>query len=240
MTFPSCFEDRAAWQCKTSALRLFEKLVSTSDMSCALFEGHQVLTVNASWEKMCGYTKKDIVGNTMKLLQGAETGKGNALASFHGSLMAGKDAENIPLLNYRKDHSMFQNNASVYVLPNNMFVGLFEEAVFPGNPVTNTTGGTPQKVCTSRPVSVAETSAQPHTNDARIKNTKRKRAINLDTFASSSMVHVNNPENKNTHQTKEDSTTTENKSDENQPDKRSKKIRRPTLLRRTTAVSLNH
>ena len=237
MTFPTCFEDRAAWQCKTSALRLFEKFASTSDMSCALFEGHQVLTVNASWEKMCGYTKKDIVGQTMKLLQGPDTGKGNALASFNGSLMAGNDVENIPLINYRKDHSMFQNNASVYVLPNNMFVGLFEAAVFPGNHVTNTTGGTPQKLSNSGPVFVAPTPTQPQTSDTRIKNTKRKRAMYLDTSANSSMS--NNPENKNTHQTKEDSTATENKADENQTDKVSKA--RPTLLRRrTTAVSLNH
>ena len=139
--FPTLCMDRKAWRSKTTALAMFEQVLLDLDhVNCALFSDNQVLAVNKGWENMCGFSAADIVGKTMKFLQGPKTYEGNSLSNFMTALASGNDVLGAALVNYRKDRSLFTNHTSVYCLQNKsnkLFLGFFKNKEVDATGTTN-------------------------------------------------------------------------------------------------------
>lgn len=89
-----------------------------------------IVNVNSAWEGLCGFTKDECHGQTLKCIQGDETNQA-AVTALMSQLLRGEEAGTI-LTNYRKDGSKFQNRLRVRPLrdENNSvthFVGVLKE-----------------------------------------------------------------------------------------------------------------
>lgn len=95
----------------------------------------KIVDVNEDWTKLCGYTREEAVGSTLKLLQGPETDTGAAKGLIASLLQSNnREAEyETVLVNYNSDGVKFKNHVRVGHLTNETgdatthFVGFFKK-----------------------------------------------------------------------------------------------------------------
>ena len=90
----------------------------------------RIVSVNHSWEQLCGYTQKECRGETLRCIQGKETNK-SAVTALMAQLLKGEEAGTL-LTNYTKDGRKFHNRLMLGPLKNNdglitHFVGVLKE-----------------------------------------------------------------------------------------------------------------
>lgn len=110
-----------------------EAMVTDDDRAIVITEAavpFKIVTVNSAWEHLCGYTKDECNGQTLKCIQGPETNQA-AITALMSQLLRGEEAGTV-LVNYKKDGSKFLNRLRVGTLrdDNNSithFVGVLKE-----------------------------------------------------------------------------------------------------------------
>ncbi len=90
----------------------------------------RIVNVNTAWENLCGYTKEECSGKTLKCIQGEDTNHA-AITALMSQLLRGEEAGTL-LINYRKDGSKFLNRLRVGALRDERnivshFVGVLKE-----------------------------------------------------------------------------------------------------------------
>ena len=90
----------------------------------------RIVSVNRSWEELCGYTQSECSGRTLECIQGPETNK-SAVTALMSQLMRGEEAGTL-LTNYDKGGRKFHNRLRVGPLKNDCgevthFVGVLKE-----------------------------------------------------------------------------------------------------------------
>jgi PAS domain S-box-containing protein len=93
-------------------LKLLESVITNSNDSVVISEGEpsdgpgrEIIFVNNAFTKLTGYTKKDVEGHTLEILNGPETDR-NKLALL-GEQMNQKEISRMELLNYKKSGEKF-------------------------------------------------------------------------------------------------------------------------------------
>ena len=78
-------------------------------------DGKTVLDVNEPWLKTCGFTREELIGNSMALIQGAETFHGTSGAEVKRLMDACKDRRpvSVTMRNYKKDKTPILNTVRV-------------------------------------------------------------------------------------------------------------------------------
>jgi PAS domain S-box-containing protein len=90
-----------------------------------------ITNVNKAWQTLCGYTDKEVVGKTLKMIQGPMTCR-DALQQFEDSIRSLSDSVTT-LINYKKDGSTFENRVRVVPLMDTQvgkvthFLGVLEQ-----------------------------------------------------------------------------------------------------------------
>ena len=110
-----------------------EAMVADDDRAIVITEAavpFKIVTVNSAWEHLCGYTKDECNGQTLKCIQGPETNQA-AITALMSQLLRGEEAGTV-LVNYKKDGSQFLNRLRVGALRDNdnsitHFVGVLKE-----------------------------------------------------------------------------------------------------------------
>lgn len=100
-------------------LKLFETVVASANDPILIIEaepvsGHEgarITYVNAAFEKMTGYTARDIIGKTPRIMQGPNTDP-QTIALIHRELKEFKSV-NVDILNYKKNGEEFWVNLSI-------------------------------------------------------------------------------------------------------------------------------
>lgn len=90
----------------------------------------RIVNVNTAWEDLCGFTKEECSGKTLKCIQGEDTNHA-AITALMSQLLRGEEAGTL-LINYRKDGSKFLNRLRVGALRDehnivSHFVGVLKE-----------------------------------------------------------------------------------------------------------------
>lgn len=90
----------------------------------------RIVSVNHSWENLCGYTSNECRGKTLSIIQGPETNQ-SAITNLMSQLLRGEEAGTV-LTNYNKNGTKFQNRLQVGPLRNELgqithFVGVLKE-----------------------------------------------------------------------------------------------------------------
>jgi PAS domain S-box-containing protein len=90
----------------------------------------RIANVNSAWENLCGFSKDECNGKTLKCIQGEETNEA-AITALMSQLLRGEEAGTV-LVNYRKDGSKFLNRLRVGMLRDDHdvvthFVGVLKE-----------------------------------------------------------------------------------------------------------------
>eukprot|EP00558_Chaetoceros_sp_UNC1202_P012265 CAMPEP_0197238622 /NCGR_PEP_ID=MMETSP1429-20130617/5137_1 /TAXON_ID=49237 /ORGANISM="Chaetoceros sp., Strain UNC1202" /LENGTH=474 /DNA_ID=CAMNT_0042697837 /DNA_START=131 /DNA_END=1555 /DNA_ORIENTATION=- len=90
----------------------------------------RIVSVNQSWEQLCGYSQNECNGLTLECIQGPETNK-SAVTALMSQLMMGEEAGTV-LANYDKGGRKFHNRLRVGPLKNDIgevthFVGVLKE-----------------------------------------------------------------------------------------------------------------
>jgi PAS domain S-box-containing protein len=92
-----------------------------------------IVDVNKAWCQLCGYTREEAVGSTLKeLLQGPETNRNVAKELLSSLLEEGSDEEpEAVLVNYRSDGRKFRNHVRAGKIKTGArtthFVGVFRK-----------------------------------------------------------------------------------------------------------------
>lgn len=91
---------------------------------------YRIVSVNDSWENLCGYSQDECKGDTLACIQGPETNT-DAVTSLMSNLMKGEE-DGTFLTNYAKDGRKFHNRLRVGPLRNDSgkithFVGVLKE-----------------------------------------------------------------------------------------------------------------
>ncbi len=96
-------------------LRVLERAISASSNGVIITDPTQadnpIVYVNPGFERMTGYSNKDVIGKNSRLLQGSETDQ-PALDKLRRAFREGEDCS-ITLRNYRKDGALFWNELSI-------------------------------------------------------------------------------------------------------------------------------
>lgn len=77
----------------------------------ATLDDFPLIYVNAGFEHMTGYSSAELLGKSMRILQGSDTDQ-DEVAVLREALHQGNNCQ-VTLLNYRKDGSMFWNDLSI-------------------------------------------------------------------------------------------------------------------------------
>lgn len=90
----------------------------------------RIVSVNDSWEKLCGYSQNECRGHTLEMIQGPETNR-SAITALMAQLLKGEEAGSV-LTNYSKNGRKFHNRLRVGPLKNDQglvthFVGVLKE-----------------------------------------------------------------------------------------------------------------
>jgi PAS domain S-box len=90
----------------------------------------RIVSVNDSWEQLCGYTRSECKGMTLGCIQGPETNKA-AVTALMAQLLKGEEAGTV-LTNYNKNGRKFHNRLRVGPLKNDSgkithFIGVLKE-----------------------------------------------------------------------------------------------------------------
>jgi PAS domain S-box-containing protein len=90
----------------------------------------RIVSVNDSWEQLCGYTRSECKGKTLGCIQGPETNKA-AVTALMAQLLKGEEAGTV-LTNYNKNGRKFHNRLRVGPLKNDNgkithFIGVLKE-----------------------------------------------------------------------------------------------------------------
>lgn len=90
----------------------------------------RIVSVNDSWEKLCGYSQNECRGHTLEMIQGPETNR-SAITALMAQLLKGEEAGTV-LTNYSKNGRKFHNRLRVGPLKNDQglvthFVGVLKE-----------------------------------------------------------------------------------------------------------------
>lgn len=90
----------------------------------------RIVSVNDSWEKLCGFTPDECRGKTLRIIQGPETNE-SAITNLMSKLLRGEEAGTV-LTNYDKHGRKFHNRLRVGPLKNQLgqithFVGVLKE-----------------------------------------------------------------------------------------------------------------
>jgi PAS domain S-box-containing protein len=90
----------------------------------------RIISVNHSWENLCGYSQNEVNGRTLECLQGEETNK-FAVTALMAQMLKGEEAGTL-LTNYTKEGRKFHNRLRVRPLRNNdgkitHFAGVLKE-----------------------------------------------------------------------------------------------------------------
>ena len=91
----------------------------------------QIVSVNSSWEQLCGYSQHECKGKTLDCIQGERTNKAAVTAVVKKVLRQGIESITV-LKNYSKDGREFQNRLRIGPLKDHIgkvthFVGVLEE-----------------------------------------------------------------------------------------------------------------
>lgn len=93
---------------REEALAVTAEGVTISD---ATLPDNPIIYANSGFERLTGYSVKDVLGRNCRFLQGADT-EAAAVAEIRESVRAGRECT-VQLLNYRKDGSPFWNRLSI-------------------------------------------------------------------------------------------------------------------------------
>lgn len=110
-------QDISSQKHKEQQLKLYESVITNSTDSVLITgaketeEGYEIVFVNEAFTKMTGYTKKEVIGKTPKLLQGPKTNK-KALERLDRALKNFKPCE-IEVINYKKNGEEFWVNLAI-------------------------------------------------------------------------------------------------------------------------------
>lgn len=88
-----------------------------SDQARVITEAYppfHIVHVNDAWSQLCGFTADDVLGKTLKIIQGPET-KGAALAKMMKDVAAERPSSAV-LVNYTQNGSPFTNFLQVFPL----------------------------------------------------------------------------------------------------------------------------
>jgi PAS domain S-box-containing protein len=93
---------------------LLVEYIETSEISLVLTDERGLVEeLNESWSNLCGYTKQDIEGKTLELLQGKETDP-EIIKEINDKVRQGEEIQTT-IVNYKKNKSTFLNN--VFIKP---------------------------------------------------------------------------------------------------------------------------
>lgn len=75
-----------------------------------------IVHVNLAWEEMCGYTKEEVVDQTLQCIQGKDTN--TELVTFHANQLSNattpeESYRDLYLINYKKDGTAFTNHLTM-------------------------------------------------------------------------------------------------------------------------------
>jgi PAS domain S-box-containing protein len=112
---------------------LFEATIPQDPRAIVVTEAtvpFRIVSVNDTWEKLCGYTPNECRGKTLKIIQGPETNE-SAITNLMSKLLKGEEAGTL-LTNYDKNGRKFLNRLRVGPLKNQLgqithFVGVLKE-----------------------------------------------------------------------------------------------------------------
>ena len=91
----------------------------------------RIVSVNAAWEQLCGFTHEESVGKTLSILQGPETDRA-AITTMLSQMLKGEEV-GMELMNYDKSGRKFKNRLKLGSLRSEEtneithFVGLLKE-----------------------------------------------------------------------------------------------------------------
>jgi PAS domain S-box-containing protein len=90
-------------------------MLSSERPALILDQNHKVVNVNSPWLLVCGFTKEEMMGNGMHLIQGPETFQGKSGRELKRLMKAckGHHAVQATLRNYTKTKSPITNHVSV-------------------------------------------------------------------------------------------------------------------------------
>ena len=87
----------------------------------ALFDEHgRVLKVNDPWLDVCGFRRKEVVGKTMKIIQGPKTELGQLAKLLSACRL--RRPTTVPITNYTKEGHMFENLVTLLPVGKSQFV----------------------------------------------------------------------------------------------------------------------
>jgi len=91
----------------------------------------QIVSVNSSWEQLCGYSRHECKGKTLDCIQGERTNKAAVAATVKKVLRQGVESNTV-IKNYCKDGREIQNRFRIGLLKDHFgkvthFVGILEE-----------------------------------------------------------------------------------------------------------------
>lgn len=86
--------------------RSLEPIVLTDDQG-------KIWHCNTAWEKMCGYTRDEVLGKTNKILQGPKTDMVKARRMVD-ALISGQEEAHVQLYNYKANGQGFWNDLYIY------------------------------------------------------------------------------------------------------------------------------
>jgi PAS domain S-box-containing protein len=112
---------------------LFEATIPQDPRAIVVTEAtvpFRILSVNDSWEDLCGFTPNECRGKTLRIIQGPETNE-SAITNLMSKLLRGEEAGTV-LTNYDKHGRKFLNRLRVGPLKNQLgqithFVGVLKE-----------------------------------------------------------------------------------------------------------------
>jgi PAS domain S-box-containing protein len=112
---------------------LFESTIPQDPRAIVVTEAtvpFRIVSVNDSWESLCGFTPNECRGKTLRIIQGPETNE-SAITNLMSKLLRGEEAGTV-LTNYDKDGRKFLNRLRVGPLKNQLgqithFVGVLKE-----------------------------------------------------------------------------------------------------------------
>lgn len=112
---------------------LFEATIPQDPRAIVVTEAavpFRIVSVNDTWEQLCGYTPNECRGKTLRIIQGPETNE-SAITNLMSKLLKGEEAGTL-LTNYDKNGRKFLNRLRVGPLKNSLgqithFVGVLKE-----------------------------------------------------------------------------------------------------------------
>lgn len=105
--------------CRLSFIELLEQAVGSLPIAIAgadlLVPGLPLSYVNAAWSALTGYSRRDAVGRSARLLQGPDT-EAATVAELSARIREGRSCDSVVLINYTQDGRRFQHQLALHMV----------------------------------------------------------------------------------------------------------------------------